>query len=156
MAWVPETASIAEPIQEIYNRLKLNRPKEGNLSSRDCEVLMRDILQQAQTLHSGSFRVIVDALDECEEPEKLLKSLRTATESCENVTFLFSSRPNVKVHTYLPTAVPIDIDAARSLEDMKYFVSNEIAHRDEKLLSGAAPQLEEELSALICQKANGM
>lgn len=99
---------------------------------------------------------MVDALDECEEPEKLLKSLRTATESCENVHYMLSSRPNVRVHAYLPAAVPIDTEAARSLEDMMFFVTNEIEHRDEKLLSGKAPHMEEQLSTLLCGKANGM
>jgi hypothetical protein len=156
MAWVPETMSIASPINQVYTRLQLNRPIEGNLSSRDCECLIKEILHEAQILHGAAFRVVIDALDECEEPEKLLKSLLRATESCENVYFMLSSRPNVRIHAYVPSAVPIDIDPAKSLEDMKFFVSNEIDHRDEKLLEGAAPEMEEQLCALLLGNANGM
>jgi len=156
MSWVPDTASVASPIDDIYHRLKQNRPKEGNLSSRDCEGLIRDVLQQAQSSRSGPFRIVIDALDECEEPESLLKSLCTATKDCKNVFFMLSSRPNVRVDAYLPAAVPIDTEAARSMEDMMFFVTNEIDHREQRLLSGRAPHMEEQLSTLLCGKANGM
>jgi hypothetical protein len=156
MSWVPDTASVASPINDIYHRLKRNRPQEGNLSSRDCEGLIQAILQQAQSSHSRSFQIVIDALDECEEPESLLKSLRTATKDCNNVHFMLSSRPNVRVHAFLPAAVPVDLEAVRSLEDMIFFVTNEIEQRDQRLLSGKAPHMEEQLSTLLSNEANGM
>jgi hypothetical protein len=156
MSWVPDTACIASPINDIYHRLKRDRPEEGNLSSRDCEGLIRDVLHQAESLHSKSFRIVIDALDECEEPETLLSSLLTATKDCNNVYFMLSSRPNVRVHAYLPGAVPVDIEAVRSLEDMMFFVANEIENRDQRLLSGKGPHMEEQLSTLLSDEANGM
>jgi hypothetical protein len=156
MSWVPDTASVASPIIDIYHCLKRDRLKEGNLSSRDCEGLIRDILHQAESSHSGSFRIVIDALDECEEPENLLRSLRTATKDCNNIYFMLSSRPNVQVHAYLPAAVPVDIEAVRSREDMIVFVRNEIEHRDQRLLLGKALHMEKHLSTLLTNEANGM
>jgi hypothetical protein len=133
MAWVPEDNSIASPMVEIYELLKCNR-KEGNLSVENYVDLIKKIAESARKLHSASFRIIIDALDECEETKKLLKSLNEATKTCSNVFLMFSSRFNIRVPDYLlPAVIQMETKTATSSEDMTFFVSNEIERQDERL-----------------------
>ncbi|KAF7503927.1 hypothetical protein GJ744_003008 [Endocarpon pusillum] len=156
IAWVPETTSVASPIVEIHKRLECNRPKESNLSVKNCIDLIKDIAQSAQELHAASFRIIVDAVDECEEAGKLLKSLHEATEHCNHVFLMFSSRPNVQVPSYLGAATQVHIESAKSLDDLLFFVDNDIMRRDERLPGTDPCDLEGKLFDVICGKADGM
>lgn len=126
------------------------------MSVEDCIRLIRDIAQSAQKLHPASFRIIVDALDECEEAGKLLKSLHAATANCDHVFLMFSSRPNVQVPLYLRAATQVHIESEKSLDDLLFFVDNDIMRRDERLPGIDPCDLEGKLFDVICDKANGM
>jgi hypothetical protein len=156
MAWFPETSSIASPVLDIYNRLILQRPKDGNMSAYDCERLIVEILQTSQEASAASFRIIVDALNECEEPSKLLNSLHAATRSCKNVYFLLLSRFDVRISTCFRSTIQVHTSTEKSLEDMTFFIHKVIEGRDYHLLAVDNSDLKEELITLLCYKADGM
>ena len=156
MAWVPRTASISNHVFEVYESLNLNRPTNGNLPVQICTDIIRCIAQDAQNSRSASFRIIIDALDECEKATQLLKSLNEATKTCNNVFFVFSSRFNVQIPKYLAGATQVHITPERTSEDMMFFIHNDISSRDETLPGSNPSELEEKLSGLLKEKANGM
>ena len=156
MAWVPETASVAAPILKIYNRFKRDRRADGNLSVETCTKLITDIAQDAQKSHSASFKIIIDALDECEEAALLLESLTEATKTCNNVFFVFSSRANVRIPRYLAAVTQVPVTPEKTSDDMMFFIRNYISTRKESLPGQNPSELEEKLSSLLEEKADGM
>ena len=66
--------SVAMPVKNLYDKLKFDDPKEGNLSSEQCKDVLGKILDSGVKI-----RLVIDALDECVKPEKFLKTLRDAS-----------------------------------------------------------------------------
>ncbi|ERF69448.1 hypothetical protein EPUS_07852 [Endocarpon pusillum Z07020] len=157
MAWVPDTNSIAEPIDAIYNRLKLNRPDYGQLSAEDCIRLIKQVAKGArEEPHRIRFRIIIDALDECEDAQDLLEYLYQAKESCGNIFFMFSSRPDIQIPQRSLPATMVKIEADKSLEDMRFFIRHEIQRRNTKLPGNKRSELEDVLQKELFERAGGM
>ncbi|KAF7508977.1 hypothetical protein GJ744_008533 [Endocarpon pusillum] len=157
MAWVPNTNSIAEPIDAIYNRLKLNRPDYGQLSPEDCVRLIKQVAKGArEEPHRIRFRIIIDALDECNDAQNLLEYLYQAKESCGNIFFMFSSRPDVQIPPCSLPAAMVNIEAQKTLKDMRFFIRNDIQRKNTKLPGNKRSELEDILLKELCERAGGM
>jgi hypothetical protein len=113
-------------------------------------------------LRSGvKLRVMVDALDECDEPKKLLNILRDASKiTPDGLELLVSSRHEVDVRNKFPDAVMVDLNQSslNIYNEMTRYIETEVKdlENDERLLEGTYPDLEDRLVEILCKRAGGM
>jgi hypothetical protein len=157
LSWTPQTSSLAGPVERLYERLSLERPDSGNLSAKKCRQLLRDLLLNTR---GSQLIMIVDALDECNEPERLLETLKDLCSiSQANIRFIFSSRlgyPGSKIAAYFPELLAVPTSETNSKGDMEVFIRKSVESQKPRLLDGKSPELEERLIKVLSEKAGGM
>ena len=98
--------------------------------------------------------VVIDGLDECEDPDKLLKSLREAAEGCDAKIIIFS-RPNVHTLMKAPGLRTISMSRKSVEPDLRLYLSRQfVTLQDDGLLS-CTFSCEEMVDCLLAG-ANGM
>jgi len=119
-----------------------------------CETLLHGILESGVKL-----RIMIDALDECDEPKELLKALRGPSGAIPaGLELLVSSRYEVHVDEKFSNAIRIDLGKSLSETDMITYITTEVNDReeDERILKGKHPDLESRLIEILCRRAGGM
>jgi hypothetical protein len=104
-------------------------------------------------------RIMIDALDECDEPKELLKVLRDASRVMSGgLELLVSSRYEVRVDERLSNVVIVDLGKSVSETDMITYITTEVNDReeDERISKGKYPDLETRLIEILCGRAGGM
>jgi len=122
--------------------------------TRNWEPLFHSILKSKIKL-----RILIDALDECDDPRELLIVLRHAYEVIPGgLELLVSSRHEVHVDDKFPNAVTIDVRSDSSESDMDTYITTEIYNRDndDRILEGNYPDLEGKLVRILNNRAGGM
>lgn len=122
--------------------------------TRNWEPLFHRILKSNIKL-----RIMIDALDECDDPRELLRILRRAYEVTPGgLELLVSSRYEVHVDDKFPGAATIDIRGDLSETDMDTYIITEVYDRDQddRLLKGNHPDLEDRLIKILHNRAGGM
>lgn len=111
-------------------------------------------------LGSGvKLRIMVDALDECDEPWELLNALLAASQDMPSgLELLVSSRHEVPVNEIFPEAVRVDLDGSVSETDMVMYITTEVRGRKEgqRILKGKRRDLEDKLIEILYRRAGGM
>ena len=122
--------------------------------TRNWEPLFHSILKSKIKL-----RILIDALDECDDPRELLIVLRHAYEVIPGgLELLVSSRHEVHVDDKFPNAVTIDVRSDSSESAMDTYITTEIYNRDndDRILEGNYPDLEGKLVRILNNRAGGM
>ena len=99
--------------------------------------------------------ILIDALDECEDPEDLLLCLKEVEDdnSCRTRLFL-SSRMHVNVSKIYENIVPTP---GGNEADLVFYIRNEVGNRKtRRLLDGKRPDLEGRLIETLTRQAQGM
>jgi len=108
------------------------------------------------TRHFGRPRIIIDALDESSDREKLLEAIQLLRED-DRISLFLTSRKELDISESLwnvPSISLID-DQARNVQiDIDYHIEQEISNRAK--LRNLPPALKKTLFAKLASKANGM
>ena len=154
--------NLAPPLNNWYSRShdhnfrKTKQPENGSetrsstaLSRTECNDLL------AQILRSGGQKIIIiDGLDECEDPAALISYLENIHVSSKNSRFFFSSRFGVRSDHQFPDAILVEhLDNSM---DVKNYITNEI--ESPRRIEGSAIEDEQrdELRTLLLRHARGM
>ena len=100
---------------------------------------------------------MIDALDECDHPIDLMKSLRKVWENAPGeLEILVTSRHEVPVNEEY--CQWIDLNTSDNNSDMKNFIKAEVRREDksERLLEGEDENLEDRVIAVLNDKAGGL
>ena len=154
LAWSSEGSSISPGVETFYERWRYERPDSGRLSLGECSELLTEMISSY-----SNTTIIIDALDECEEPYELLRALKTIADSSTGHIKLFvSSRANVDVARVLIVHSKIDIQSqVKGLNtDMDIFLHTEVKEGARRLLQGRYPGLEDRLTEVLKDRAQGM
>jgi hypothetical protein len=141
-------------VQDAYINAGGNSVDLRPLTFTDCMKFLRGILESGIKL-----RIMIDALDECDDPEELLKVLQDASwKMPDRLELLVSSRYEVHVDEQLSTAVIVDLGRSVSDTDMFTYITTEVKDRAEakKILKGKRPDLENRLIEILHKRAGGM
>ncbi|KAF8857268.1 ankyrin [Acephala macrosclerotiorum] len=153
-AYNPMKGEISEHVLNAYINAGGDSVDLQPFSFTKCETLLHGILESGIKL-----RVMIDALDECDEPKELLKVLRDASRVMPGgLELLVSSRHEVRVDEKLSNAVIVDLGQSVSDSDMITYITTEVNDReeDERILKGKYPDLENRLIEILCRRAGGM
>lgn len=137
-----------------YNKAGGETGDLQDFSFIELKTLLREILKSGIKL-----RIIIDALDECDKPKELLKALRDASEdNTGGLELLVSSRHEVSVNEKLSNAVIVNLSQWVSETDMVTYITTEVSDRekDERILEGQRPDLEDRLIKILSRRAGGM
>lgn len=160
LAWNSESSSISKAVSRRYPRLKSERPKESDLSLRECEELLLELLQELQECAPNLHIVAaIDALDECHDPDQLLEVLKSMCHGKSNIRFVISSRlgdPGDYIRDYFDHQLQILTNGDNSNNDMAYYVRMSVESQKPRLLRGKAGDLEERLIRVLIENAQGM
>lgn len=145
-------SSLLSPVRTVYNRLRYERPGSGCLSLGECSELLTELI----SCYSNT-TIILDALDECKKPYELLRALKEVANSSTGQMKLFvSSRLNINVASVMIFHRKIDIQSQGTSKDMEIFLHTEVKQRDQRLLKGRYPDLENRLIEVLRDRAQGM
>ena len=123
LAWQP-TATIAKCANEFHAKFSSEVDRPPLLE--DWEALLSDLVRDS----AAAVILVIDGLDECLEPERLLKNLAEAVQCRSNLYIIFSSRHHVRVSTYFRGALSeIDTMTGRHEPDMDTFIETRIEKR---------------------------
>lgn len=153
-AYDPVNGEISAYVMNAYINAGGDSGDLRPLSITECRTLLHSILESGIKL-----RIMIDALDECQEPLSLLTALRDATlVRPGGVELLVSSRYEVRVDVKLRNAVIVDLGQSVSKTDMITYITTEVKDRekDERILEGEHPDLEDRLIEILCERAGGM
>ncbi|KAM0796200.1 hypothetical protein BDR22DRAFT_868460 [Usnea florida] len=154
--------NLAQPLNDWYSRShdrnfrKTRRPENGSetrsstvLSRKECDDLLAQILRSG-----GQKTIIIDGLDECEDPAALISYFENIHVSSKKSRFFFSSRFGVRSDHQFPDATLVE--RLDNSADVETFVNNEI--ESPRRIEGSAIEDEQrdELRTLLLRHARGM
>jgi len=119
-----------------------------------CDELLHGILRPGVKL-----RIMIDALDECDEPGELLEALQDASRNMPGgLELLVSSRHEVHVDKKLSNVVIVDLNGSASKTDMVTYITTEVKNRkeDDRILEGKHEDLEDRLIEILYRRSGGM
>ena len=101
--------------------------------------------------------IVIDALDECEDPDDLLLRLKEVEDGNPCRTRLFiSSRMHVKVPRIYESSIIVPTPGGNEA-DLAFYIRNEVENRKtRRLLDGKRPDLEGRLIETLTRQAQGM
>ena len=132
------------------------------LNEHECIDLLAKMIRE---YHQVTF--IVDALDECEDADKLLilmnKLYRCISTTESRIKFFFSSRYQVEMIGEFLDCRECALEQCRhqTLDDMELYVKTEVKDREalqigSRLLKGKYPGSEERLISILVSQAQGI
>jgi Cdc6-like AAA superfamily ATPase len=139
---------------ENYRSSETQRAGGCELQLKKCITLLRQSFSQKPT---KSIVLVVDALDECVDPNGLLKALKEIWQSGQqNLRLFLSSRMGVDVKAIFPDVIEADIGLSNT-DDIKYYLRTEIeSRRSDQTDPVMTPEQATELEKVLIEYAGGM
>ena len=126
--------------------------------SAQQEPSFNDIVSALLSVLQGCSKVyiVLDALDECSEQEKLLKCICTIESTCKNANIFASSRREYNIMEALVDRVKYDIDMKTAAvdADIEIFVRNFLS--TDRSLGKWPSDTKEEIRTELCRRSGGM
>ena len=125
---------------------------DGKLTAVNCVDMLHRVTSQAKETV-----IVIDALDECEDPDELLLRLKEVEDGNSYRTRLFlSSRMQVKVSKIYESCIIVSTPGGNEA-DLAFYIRNEVESRKtRRLLNGKRPDLEARLIETLTRQAQGM
>ena len=153
LACPPGDVAVPTLLTELFKKSKKSPDgDEGILAADNCVTLLRGVISQG-----GGAVIVIDALDECEDPDELLLYLKEVEDdnACKTRLFL-SSRMHVGVSKIYKSCISVSTLGGNEA-DLGFYVWNEVKNRKiRRLLDGKRPDLETRLIETLSRQAQGM
>ena len=153
LACSPNNLEVPSLLMDLYESSKKSpETNDGKLTADQCVKMLRRVISQAKETV-----IIIDALDECEDPDDLLVCLKEVEDGnpCRTRLFL-SSRMHVKVSKIYESCVIVSTPGANEA-DLAFYIRNEVGNRKtRRLLDGKRPDLEGRLIETLTRQSQGM
>ncbi len=153
LACRPGDLAAPTPLVDLYETLRKSPVgSDGKLTADKCVTMLREMTSQAKETV-----IVIDALDECEDPEELLLCLKEVEEGNPYKTRLFlSSRMHVRVSKIYESCISVSTPGGNEA-DLVFYIRNEVENRKtRRLLDGKRPDLEACLVETLTRQAQGM
>ncbi|TVY15851.1 E3 ubiquitin-protein ligase MIB1 [Lachnellula arida] len=142
-------SSISDEIREYHTRSKQGI-RGGGMELADCITLLEGLVAKEDR---PRITIVIDALDECVNFNKLLEILHQVFASTDRVRIFFSSRFDVDVNRHFPDAQKVVIEQQNGPDILKY-VDTEISER--RVGSGLTDEQAVELKSIVMRRHEGM
>ncbi|KAI0138783.1 hypothetical protein BJ166DRAFT_607717, partial [Pestalotiopsis sp. NC0098] len=147
--------TVAEEVQLSYKRAatKWHHEMPEPLEDETAQHLLTELIKSREQV-----TLIVDALDECREPKRLLKVLRDIVDQSKNLRLLLSSQYVVSVDdvAFFPSIKKAVAGGPDSIDDMKFFIKHEVHQFGQTHDGMVGGELANEMVDILARKAGGM
>ncbi|PQE17175.1 ankyrin repeat protein [Rutstroemia sp. NJR-2017a WRK4] len=147
-----------EAFSENYRNSETQREGGCQLQLPSCLSLLSRSVDDNPSM---SVILVIDAIDECAEPNELLKCLqeiRGSESKVRNIRIFISSRDGPNVKRYLPDMLEVDI-AVNNREDIRSYLDKEVASRRDSEPEGESVMTDQqalELRHVLLEHSNGI
>ena len=101
--------------------------------------------------------IVIDALDECDERDKILGELLEVIDSRPKLNILLTSRPEFDIQRYLSSLPNMGLTESYMSADIGHFVKARLGNLlDSRRLKLRDPELRAEIEEVLILRANGM
>ena len=161
LSWNRETAMIRDVVESFYSNLQKQQSDDSTLTAGECVKLLKDLISGIETY------IMIDAIDECSDPEALLEKLKELTillnedtDEREPLHVLLCSRDDQAITDYFDDCLMIATSATQSDEDQTFYIRSEI-DRISKLKPGSLffkseKRYPDRLEKILIEKAQGL
>jgi hypothetical protein len=148
----------APEIEPFIKKVFQGSSKKGELDLNDCEGFIPTLFGRCK-----STTVIIDALDECDDPHQLLSSLKSLSTTLHNdgvsVRCFISSRNDVPVQRLLDSCTAVSVTANLVGSDLRRFVEQYVigvtAEEDHALSGDENSALRERIVSVLTERSEG-
>ncbi len=149
-AWTGE-GDIASNVTGKYKRMVEERPRGSAFSIEESSDIL---IQLINALPDTT--IIIDALDECTLPYKLLRALqRIRNDTVGHMRLLVSGRNHIDVSSIIEECERTDLAVISDVMDIRSFIEKEVKYGENRLLRGTEPALEDRLIETLRTHAQG-
>ena len=142
---------VAEEIKSRYDDEAIRCTTGSHLSSDECVTLLAHLIG----LH-GNTVIVIDALDECEQPKGLLRHLKQVWDRSQKLKLFFSSRLDVPVCEIFPDSDIVRIDSSTNAQDIFLYIKGELEKPERRNAGVISPELAERMVKVLEKRAQGM
>lgn len=158
LAWAVDGNSISKAVQNEHGVRKEAQRLGAKLTIEECSILLTGLVSNKRVM------IVIDSLDQCDDPEKLLLNLRQLANGLNSSVKLFlSSRPEIQVLKVFPRAQKVNLDSSEQATkvDIEDFVRSQVFDRTKlnigpRLFNGKRRDLEDKLVRVVTNKSQGM
>ncbi|KAK6501920.1 hypothetical protein TWF481_009739 [Arthrobotrys musiformis] len=149
LALSADATTVDRLVADIYD--SGNRSKQLEIDTETYKLLEKLVNRHTKVV------IVVDGLDECKEPLRLLQVLHDIqVASNQKLKLFLSSRMHIKVEEKFRNFNGVIINEGITSEDMARYIDLEVRHSENRLLNGAYPDLENRLSQALTDNSQGM
>ena len=121
LSWNRETAMIRDVVERFYSGVQNQQSDDSALTAGECVKLLKNLISGVETY------IMIDAIDECSDPEALLERLKELTvllnedtDEHEPLHLLLCSRDDQAITDYFEDCLMIATSPIRSDEDQTF------------------------------------
>jgi Cdc6-like AAA superfamily ATPase len=151
LAWSADGLEISDHVKKMYKKQSARRLMESPLSISDCVDLFVTLIK----LH-GPTIVVIDGLDECEGPMKLLWKLFEVWSRSQQLKVFLSSREGVEVTKVFSEALIIRTESEKSSDDIRKYITNELNRKERRNETVISEELAGRMVSILTLLAEGM
>jgi hypothetical protein len=149
LGWKNDGTSIADSIRSLYENAD-PISGAGLPGLEGCKELLTTLVRLCPKV-----TVIIDALDECSDPDVLLEALQNVCQgSSGNVKIFVSSRMQIGVQDWFSECLLLGMEQNR--EDVRAFIKSEMDLKRMNLLQGKRPDLEQRLASVLIRRSENV
>lgn len=127
LSWNSTDEEIEPLVEEKYNDLCNQHSDSSPLSTQECKKLLENLISERETY------IMIDAVDECEKPHKLLWELAELVSSMHNMQrtqqalhLILCGRDDLPISDYFDNCLMIATNSEDTSEDQNFYVDHEI------------------------------
>jgi hypothetical protein len=142
---------MSDSIKTRYKEAITHGAKSPKITIGDCINIIPQVLHDR-----GPTFIVIDALDEYEKPNELLRHLRDILAQSEHVRIFMSSRMEVRVRDTFNNVVEISTASKEASEDIYNYILKELNRRDRRNPDVISIDMAERMVHLLTSFAQGM
>ena len=123
----------------------------SRLSLEECKDLMITLMG-----FRGDVIIVMDGLDECSQPNHLLRALQEIWEKYPRLKLFLTSRLDVDVGDVFPNIITVRSDFGKTSEDIQEYIRKELQRPERRNPKVITDELAERMVTILTQRAQGM
>lgn len=160
LSWNSATSEVQPVVENFYNGLRNQRSDDSALTAGECVELLKDLVSDRETY------IMIDAVDECKDPEGLLRKLKELALLLNKVTehkplhLMLCSRDDLPITVCFPNCLTITTSPAASKADQTFYIESEIDRMNQlepgSLFFSSTKLYNDRLKKILIEKSDGL
>jgi Cdc6-like AAA superfamily ATPase len=151
LVWSADSLEVTDLVQKIHKKRTARRFMESPLSLSECVDLLVAMVQQ-----HGPMIIVLDALDECESPMKLLWELFEVWTRSRQLKIFLLSRAGIEVTKVFPEVFIVGMESGNSADDVRKYITTELDRKERRNEAVVTQELADRMVSILSILSKGM